>query len=166
MDPQSDFDDLFRKYYTKLCMFAHQYVADLDDCHDVVSAAFEEVWRNRATLEMSTARQYLYTSVRNRAIDFLRQQGQRQAYIRYVRLLTAGAELQSTAQEQMDDSALVQKALATLAQPTRQILQACYIDGLKYAEVATLMGISIATVKKHMVRALRMLREYKNSIKP
>lgn len=83
-----------------------------------------------------------------------------------MRLLTAGAELQSTAQEQMDDSALVQKALATLAQPTRQILQACYIDGLKYAEVATLMGISIATVKKHMVRALRMLREYKNSIKP
>ena len=82
MDLQSDFDDLFRMYYTKLCMFAHQYVADLDDCHDVVSAAFEEVWRNRATLEMSTARQYLYTSVRNRAIDFLRQQGQRQAYIR------------------------------------------------------------------------------------
>ena len=165
MELQQDFDSLFRQYYAKLCLFAHQFVTDIDDCHDVVSAAFEDVWRNRATLELSTARQYLYASVRNRCIDFLRQQGKRELYVRYVKLLSESSVLQPATLEQQDNSLIVQKAIATLPQPTRDILLACYLDGLKYSEVATQMGISIATVKKHMVRALRTLREYKNRIK-
>lgn len=138
-------------------------MTDIDDCHDVVSAAFEDVWRNRATLDLSTARQYLYASVRNRCIDFLRQQGKREQYVRYVKLLSESSVLQPANLERQDNSVIVQKALATLPQPTRDILLACYLDGHKYSEVAAQKGISIATVKKHMVRALRVLREYKNS---
>jgi hypothetical protein len=41
----------------------------------------------------------------------------------------------------------------------------CYIDGKKYVEVAEEMQISIASVKKHMVKALKKVREIKKRLK-
>ena len=46
---------------------------------------------------------------------------------------------------------------------SKEILEACYIQGKKYKEVAEEMKISISTVKKHMVRALKILRDLKNA---
>jgi len=46
-----------------------------------------------------------------------------------------------------------------MGEPTHSILLACYVDGKKYKEVAEMMNISISTVKKHIVKALRIIRE-------
>lgn len=42
---------------------------------------------------------------------------------------------------------------------TRQVLEAHYLQGKKYSEVAAELGISESAVKKHIVQALRMFRE-------
>lgn len=39
-----DFDALFREYYEPLYYFALRYVPDEDDCHDIVSGVFEQLW--------------------------------------------------------------------------------------------------------------------------
>jgi len=36
---------------------------------------------------------------------------------------------------------------------------ACYVERKKYKEVGQDRGISVSTVKKHIVRALRIMRE-------
>ena len=45
----------------------------------------------------------------------------------------------------------------------------CYvayiINGKKYKDVADEMGISISTVKKHMVKALKIIREMKKNMR-
>ena len=60
----------------------------------------------------------------------------------------------------------VRQVLDRMGPPTDAILKACYADGKKYREVAQEMGVSVATVKKHMVKALKMLREIKKTLKP
>ena len=178
MTERTDFDRIFRLYYEKLYYFALQYIADEEECHDIVSAAYEDVWRNFAQIEAATVRQYLYASVRNKCIDYIRQnkiqfeeidylrrQSRHQHYVEFVGAVSSRYVDESHYLEQADNERLVNKVLNMLASPTREILEACYLDGKKYHEVADDMHISMSTVKKHMVRALKMIRELKKNIK-
>ncbi len=156
------FDHLFRLYYQQLLFFAMQYVTDEEECHDIVSAVFEEVWRNIDKIDESKAKAFLFTSVRNKCIDHVRRQKLRQQYVEFTELMSQRYIDEGFEYERKDYYALVNKVLSILKPPTREILEACYIQGKKYKEVAEEMKISIATVKKHMVRALKTLRDLKN----
>ena len=57
-----NFDDLFRLYYDSLFRFARQFINDDEDCHDIVSNAYEDVWRNFSHIEEKTVKAYLYTT--------------------------------------------------------------------------------------------------------
>jgi len=159
------FDSIFRRYYQQLYAFALRYVRSEDDCHDIVTAVYEDVWLHFSSIDETTIRQYLYTNVRNRCIDHLRRQQCHQRYIKAAAILSQHYidEQQYLEQEERLKTAL--QAINALKSPTREILEACYLHGKKYKEVAQDMGISIATVKKHMVRALKILRDIKKSMK-
>lgn len=163
MKELSEFDYIFRLYYEPLYRFAHQYIADQEDCHDIVSAAYESAWRNFAHIEMETVRAYLYTTVRNAIIDLLRKREKQQRYIAYATLMSERYISNEHLAEHDDNVRLINKVLDEIGPPTSDILKACYIEEKKYKEVAEEMGVSIATVKKHMVKALRMIRELKNA---
>lgn len=48
---------------------------------------------------------------------------------------------------------------------TREILEAHYLQGKTYSEVAIELGISDSAVKKHVMHALKFFREKLNSNK-
>ena len=52
-----------------------------------------------------------------------------------------------------------QKVLATMPEKRREVFLASRFDGLKYAEIATKMGLSQKTVEAHMSAAIKQLRE-------
>jgi len=161
MRDSDKFDSLFRLHYEPLYRFALQFVADEEECHDIVSAVFEDVWRCIGSVEAATAKGYLYTNVRNRCIDHLRRRQCHSRYIKYVEYLSSRC---ITADQQMEHEEACRQAdrlIAAMKSPTREILEACYIEEKKYKEVAAEMHISIATVKKHMVKALKLLRGQK-----
>lgn len=166
MRERQEFDQLFRQHYEPLYRFALQIVADEAECHDIVSAAFEDVWRSFDTIEASMTKGFLYTNVRNKCIDHLRHQKCHNQYIRYVEHLSSRYTLDRHQMEHEETMRAVNRVIADMKSPTREILEACYLQEKKYKEVAQEMGISISTVKKHMVRALRLLREIKKSLKP
>lgn len=51
----------------------------------------------------------------------------------------------------------------TLTPQTRRILEECYFHGKRYADVAEELNISTSTVKKHIVQALKLLRQKLNA---
>jgi RNA polymerase sigma-70 factor (ECF subfamily) len=53
----------------------------------------------------------------------------------------------------------VQRAVAALPERCREIFELSRTHGLKYAEIAVVLGISIKTVEAQMGKALRFLRE-------
>ena len=156
------FNQLFRQYYQPLLFFALQYITDEEECHDIVNGVFEKAWQHIHQIDESTAKSFLYTSVRNRCIDSLRRMKLKQQYIEFTELMS---ERYIQADEQIEQKEIKQRiyeVLNVLKPPTKEILEACYIQGKKYKEVAEEMKINIATVKKHMVKALKILRDLKN----
>ena len=165
MSKESDFDKLFRDNYEMLYRFVHQFIQGQDDCHDIVTAAFEDAWRNADSLQAATARAYLFRIARNRTIDFLRNQRKHNNYIAYVTMMSRGCDTDEQMAERQHNEALMAKVLSGIGSPTSDVLKACYIDGKKYKEVAEEMGMSVASVKKHMVKALKLIREMKKTLK-
>ncbi len=154
-----DFDILFREYYEQLFYFALRYVPDEDDCHDIVSGVFEQLWGNMSEVRQTTVRALLYTQVRNKCIDRLRHERQKLLYADYVAANSAKYIEAKEYDLQEERERIVAEVLDSIGEPTHTILVACYVDGMKYKEVAEKMKISVSTVKKHIMRALRIIRE-------
>lgn len=160
----STFDCLFRQNYEPLFHFAHQYVKDEEDCHDIVSAAYESVWNNRASIQQDNVKQYLYTAVKNRSIDFLRKNSKQRSYIEYASIIGQHQINSDNVGERDDERRIVRQIIHELGSPTGEILSACYLEEKKYKEVAEEMNITVATVKKHIVKALKRIREIKKTL--
>lgn len=157
MDELSDFDFLFKEYYVSLCSFAYTLIYDKEASRDIVSDAFEYVWKNFNKIEKATVKSYLFLYVRNRSIDYLRHQDIRHNYAEiFIKLEAAHTEIEFN--EQDERIARIQKALDNLSPQTRHVLEECYLREKKYKEVAAEMGFSIGAVQKHIVKALKIIR--------
>ena len=55
--------------------------------------------------------------------------------------------------------ALVQKALSQLSEQQRRIVELHVMEGMKYLEIADLLQLSENTVRTHLKRAYKILRE-------
>ena len=159
MKDKGDFDHLFRMLYGELHAFARRFLTREADCEDMVSAAFEDVWRNFAAIEREAARAFLYKSVRNKCIDHLRRDATHRRHAELYARLTEGYDHADRLAELHEHERIVQNVLASLPDYTRQIFTACYVDRKQYREVAEEMNISPNTVKKYISRALSLIAE-------
>lgn len=152
-----EFDQLFRIYYTELFLFARRFLSREADCEDVVSAAFEDVWTNFATIERNAAKAFLYKNVRNKCIDLLRRENTHRRHAELYARLTIGYDSADHLAELHEREQIVQRVLDSLPDYTRQIFTACYVERKQYREVAEEMNISTSTVKKYISRALQQI---------
>lgn len=150
------FDQIFREHYSYLYSYAYHILGDQEESRDIVSAVFEGVWKNIERFDLTRAKPYLLVSVRNRCVDFLRKDALRNQYsTEYLHSLSIYYD---SFEEQQEQDQLIGEMLNQLPENTRTILEMCYLQHMKYAEVAEALGISPETVKKHMVKALKLLR--------
>ena len=56
-------------------------------------------------------------------------------------------------------AAALKEAMGALPERCREVFELSRVQGLRYAEIAAVLGISIKTVEGQMGRALRILRE-------
>lgn len=159
MTDKGDFDRLFRLLYGELHTFARRFLTSEADCEDIVSDAFEDVWRNFTAIEHGAAKAFLYKNVRNKCIDHLRREATHRRHAELYAQLTEGYDHADLLAELHEREQTVRHVLDSLPDYTRQIFIACYVDRKQYREVAQEMGISTNTVKKYISRALRLIAE-------
>jgi len=160
---EAAFEALFTRCYQVLLRYAKTLLRyPTDAAEDVVAEVFCTIWATRTQLVVQgSLAAYLYTAVKHRAFDRLREQ--RRA------LLDATDELPSTepdAEHLQPDHLLAFQELSEqvgyliglLPERTRQVFQLHRDGGLTYEEIAELLTISINSVKTHMFRALRFLK--------
>ena len=151
------FRELFLAMHPKLIRYATTLMGDADEAKDMVSEVFGKAWQEFDSLN-DEASAWLYTATRNGCLNRLKHQQVEQSHIEAIVLAT---------QTDVDNGyweheALLQKAEAiarSLPEPTCTILRLCYWEKKTYREVAEQLGISPDTVKKHIGKALQMLRK-------
>jgi RNA polymerase sigma-70 factor (ECF subfamily) len=151
------FTEAFDRFYPDLCYFASKIVHDMDESRSLVQQVFVDLWfkRQKLVIEQSL-KSYLYTTVRNYALDFLRH---RQVEIKYLQdKQTDTVTYDWGLIEEAELNARINSAIDGLPVKCREIFILCRFEELRYNEIAQKLGLSIKTVEMQMGIALKKLR--------
>lgn len=156
---KEQFEQIYTENYSRLYYYALHIVDDEEVCRDLINDVFMGLWKVFERIDGKHLNAYLLTSIRNKAVDHLRHSVQQtrysEAYLHEVDIFYQ----QGTGYSE-DTDRLVERMFDQLSPPTDEILRLCYLERMKYAEVAERLGISPHTVKKHVMKALKILREH------
>ncbi|MGQ0647024.1 MAG: RNA polymerase sigma-70 factor [Gemmatimonadaceae bacterium] len=156
---EAAFDAIFRTWYAPLVQFAERMLRDRDAAEETVQDVLLELWKRRDSLVLQGSPQaYLFQSTRNRALNRLRHRRVENREEFDTDTLPASSNADSGASENEIEVAL-RAAIASLPPRCREVFELNRLHGLKYAEVAEALDISVKAVEAHMARALRTLRE-------
>lgn len=153
----TEYEGLFKKNYERLFYHAVSIVNDEDTARDVVSDVFVGVWRLRETINMTTIVSYLYTSVRNRCLDYLKNSARHAPLIEEVL-----GEMEQFTETDWDEYeariAALRAELQRQPERVRRVLYLRFYEQKSNQEVADQLGISIDGVKKIIQRSFAQLR--------
>jgi RNA polymerase sigma-70 factor (ECF subfamily) len=156
----SAFDAIFRTWYGPLVGTAERMLRDRAVAEELVQDVMLELWRRRETLTPDgSAQAYLFQATRNRVLNHLRHlkiEQRSEPEIRGDSSPTPHADA-AVVEEELDVA--VQRAVQSLPDRCREVFELSRVHGLKYAEIARTLGISVKTVEAQMGKALRILRE-------
>lgn len=154
-----DLRKLFDQYYNDLCLYALKYVGSFEKAEDVVQEVYINLWENNRIRNIKgSVRAYLYTSVRNNSLNYIRKNHRYQ----YELIDTYLGDLLEEPDEAEDFEEKTKKLyieLAKLSPKSRKVFDAVVFQNMKYREAAETMGVSINTIKTYLSRAMKQLRK-------
>ena len=154
------FEELFHQYYPGMCSFAARVVRQDSVAEEVVQDVFLNIWKNRESLRIKSSWQnYLYRSVYNNALMYLRKQKREMPLDReWAESQSEHGENPGTDLEARELQDTLWQTLQQLPEQTQRIFRMSRFDGKKYREIALELSISVKTVEAHMGKALKALR--------
>ena len=150
---------LYDRYAPMLLAVGKRMLGSRREAEDLVHDVFLESWRRAGDYNSArgTVKTWLLVRLRSRALDRHRAASGAPVSI------DGGGRLEEHVAEGEDpalapDRAAVRRALATLSDEQRTVLELGYFQGLSSSEIALREGLPIGTVKSRVATALAKLR--------
>ena len=158
---KKEIEELFKSYFGPLCSFAQKYVKDHDSAKEIVHDVFINLWEKRDELHMkSSLKSYLFKSVHNRCLNYLRDQKKfDQNELSEENISAYGSVAYTDHLEEAELQQKINQALDFLPEKCREIFILSRFEELKYKEIAGRLNVSVKTVETQMSKALKILRE-------
>jgi RNA polymerase sigma-70 factor, ECF subfamily len=163
---RTQFDHLFKYYYSGLCIYANGYLRSSETSEEIVQEVFVKLWENHERIIIHTSlKAYLYRSVFNACLNYLKFN--QSSNHKNIELDQSGIQLELMALETSDSlfnqlfSEQIEKeleeAIAALPEQCRKIFKMCRYEDLSYPEISDMLNVSLSTVKTQMSRAMEKL---------
>jgi len=154
------FEQIYRSYVRELCSFAAYYLKSTDTAKDIVQNVFLILWERRNSIRIEGClKTYLFTSVRNLCINFLKHQTvHRTSMDVYSQLFIIQTATPHELAVQQEFDTTLTHALEKIPERSRIVFILNRFFNMKYAEIADILEISVKTVDAHMVKAVQSLR--------
>jgi RNA polymerase sigma-70 factor (ECF subfamily) len=164
---------VFRTHYDPLVRFAYGYVRSQAVAEEMVQDLFLKMWEQRGTWELhGSLKSYLYTAVRNSALNDLRHRRIRQELEgRSAREGTALGMGEHTPRadrvlEEEEQTLALRNAVDALPEIYRTVIALRAQHGLSYLEIAAVLGLPVRTVETRIARGMRALRDRLGRLRP
>jgi len=161
-DDADAYKELFHSYYNRLLQFSLSITHSKQFAEEVVSDVFLKIWLKRKSLvKIQNKHLYLYICAKNHSINKLAKERRGEVFS----FDECQVEIQSVffdPEQLMITEEMLKRihgAINQLPQRCRLIFKLIKEDGLKYKEVAELLGISIKTVENQMAIALKKMEQ-------
>lgn len=157
---QKAYKELFISLHEHLHRFALSILKSREDAEEVVSDFFITVWQKRESLlEIENLRLYFFVSIKNISINKLRVKKRNNTIFNEEYLVHFKSPFFDPSELLLSKEAVDQilDAINELPPKCKLIFRLIKEDNLKYAEVASLLNISVKTVEAQMAIALRRI---------
>lgn len=154
----SAFEELYHRTSDRVYALCLRMCGDVDRAEELVQDVFVRVWQKLPTFRGdSRFTTWLHRLTVNQVLQDRRGRGRRRAreigsddldrYGKAARRSMPGTRVD------------LERAIAALPERARQVLVLRDVEGYKYAEIASMTGVSLGTVKAQIHRARRLLQE-------
>jgi DNA-directed RNA polymerase specialized sigma24 family protein len=107
-DDAGSFTEIYQRYCYQLFTVAYRKLNNREAAEELVQDLFENLWNRRASHEIAQLKQYLFSALRYRIINYIKAQQVRAGYELYCRL--TGVRAATTTEDAL--------ALASLVRPS------------------------------------------------
>ena len=167
MEQEKEFNKLYIKYYKKSFQFVYLYVRNDLVAEDISSDSLVKLWQIMRTKDVERPMLLLLTILKNKSLDYLRQQSirqnilddiekreQRELNIRISTLKSCDPE--NLFSDEIYD--ILQKSLLKMPDQTSKIFRMSRFDQKSGKEIAQELNITVKGVDYHISKALKLLR--------
>lgn len=159
-DEQS-FRILYKEYYKILVTYGVQITGNRVAAEDHVQELFSTLYEQTPHfLNVYTLRSYLYNTIRNKSLMYLRHKQVENGYFQNILQCNPEYEIDNNGEEGLFKEEFyrhLSKAVDQLPARQRELFL-FYMEGKKNREIAKIMNISIETVKTQKKRAIASVR--------
>ncbi len=155
MTTRNYIEQLFKANYGRMHRLAMALLHDEDLAHDMVHEVFAALLDSSSSQPIGEA--YLLRAIKNRCLTHIRDCGIHQRIEN--RYFVENKEYED---EDWPDEETIGRIHALinsdLTPQARRVMQLRFSEGMQFAKIATLMGISQAAVFRHLSNALKIIR--------
>jgi len=157
---EAAFVQLFDKYSAKVYNVAYKFLDSREQAEEIVQDVFMDVWISKDKMaEVLNLNAYILGMVRKKVYDAYRQKS---SFAQLIKELSDNPQTENAVERNMQEreyEILLQRALAKLPHHQQEIFRLAREEGLSHEEIAKKLNLSRLSVKAHMKRILRVLRQ-------
>ncbi len=157
---EGQFESLFRSSYVSLVQYAKSLVRDHDTAEEIVQDFFFRFWQDRKKIMIeSSLNGYLFRAIHNRCIHWINHTRVVEKHAREMTYTSAeNTENPSDVFQYNELQLKIAKIIERLPERCGRIFCMNRFEGLKYAEIAKRLSVSVKTVEANMGKALKEFR--------
>ncbi|GAA4383112.1 RNA polymerase sigma factor [Hymenobacter koreensis] len=166
-DPSSRnlaFNQLVRKYQSKVYWHVRKMVVDHDDADDLVQEVFIKVWKHLENFRQDASLYtWIYRIATNECLNFL--QSKRRKFFLPINDVSAELAEKLEADENLAGDAVelkLQQAILRLPDKQRLVFNLRYYDEMPYEQMAEVTGTSVGALKASYHHAAKKIEQYVN----
>jgi DNA-directed RNA polymerase specialized sigma24 family protein len=137
---QQAFKELYLIFFDRLYKFAFSILHSSEFAEEAVNDVFLNIWQKRSSLKnIESLKNYLFISTKNTSFNYLSK------FRKETALFTNEVRVE------------IEQAINQLPPKTKLVFQMAKVEGLKYKEIAEILGISVNTIDNHIATAIKKL---------
>ena len=157
------FTEIYDRYYSRIYQLAFMYSRISALAEDASQQIFLSVWERRHELQqVDNPEGWLFRAARFQVWRMMQKESGSQAYRDHILALLSSTSMQSPYDSLVHKQYAEQlvRLIDSLPPKQQEVYRMAREEGLTYTEIAGRLGIGRETVKEHMAKALKRIRDF------
>lgn len=159
-DEERCFAELYRRYSGRIFGNILKLVKDFEAAEELLQDVFAKIWESRSTIRINTSFQgYLFVVSKHMVYNFIRRMVAERRL--FGELPHGDVAVYKHVEEEIIERELLsayESAIGALPPQRQRVYRLCKQEGRSYEEVGNMLGISVATINDHIVKATHFIK--------
>ncbi len=153
------FNELFKRYWQKVYTMVYPRVRSHEAATEIVQDLFISLWDKRASHSIIHLPSYLYTAVKNKALNYIASQLVREKHWDYYKKFIQEEDNVIEHPAEFDDLVeAIENGIEHLPEKSKKVFRLNRLEGQSIQEIAVTLNLSEKAIQYHLTKSLKKLR--------